>query len=110
IFSLGSMFDIQVERQTEQQAKPAPLMIREITTVISFGARMYPALAIVISTAPINVSLYLLIRSAILPARGRQNREHRFISPPTKPMTAADAPMLSVNPVISGVTSMGLDI
>ena len=62
------------------------------------------------NTAPAKESLYLLILSARLPARGRQNKDTRFIIPPTSPISAADAPMLSVNPVISGVTSMGLAI
>ena len=52
----------------------------------------------------------MLSLSARLPASGRQKRETRFISPPTNPITAAVPPMLSVNPVISGVTSIGLDI
>src|SRR5699024_7478389 len=102
--------DIQVERHTEQQANPMPLMILAITTTVSLGAKMYPALAIVINMAPINVSLYLLILSARFPAIGLQNREQRFIRPPTNPITAADAPMLPAKPVIRGVTSMGLDI
>ena len=85
-------------------------MILDTTTTAAFGARIYPIHAIVMNAAPINDTLYLLNLSARFPARGLQNREHRFIRPPTKPMTAADAPMLSVNPVIRGVTSIGLDI
>lgn len=59
--------------------------------------------------APAVDTLYLLSRSARLPTRGRQNREHRFISPPITPISAADAPTLPAKPVISGVTSMGLE-
>ena len=60
--------------------------------------------------APIKESLYLLILSARFPASGRQTSDTRFIRPPINPMTAAVAPMLSENPVIRGVASIGLDI
>ena len=62
------------------------------------------------NTPPIKDTLYLLSLSARFPASGLQNRETRFIRPPTKPITAAVAPMFSANPVIKGVTSMGLDM
>ena len=110
IFSFGSILDIQVAIHTEQHANPNPLMILAMMTTISFGAKIYPTHAAVMNTAPINESLYLLILSARFPAIGRQSRDTRFIRPPTSPIRAAEAPILSVNPVISGVTSMGLAI
>ena len=45
-----------------------------------------------------------------LDERDVTRNEQRFIIPPTIPIRAADEPMLSVNPVISGVTSIGLAI
>ena len=51
---------------------------------------------------------YLLILSIKLPTAGRQNREQRFIMPPTMPIKAALAPRLSEKPVMRSVTSMGL--
>ena len=38
ILSFGSSWDIQVERQTEQQEKPTPQTIRDNTITAVFGA------------------------------------------------------------------------
>lgn len=51
-------------------------------------------------------SVRLLVRSARLPAIGRQNRETTFIIAATTPISAPPAPRLSENPAISGEISM----
>lgn len=56
---------------------------------------------------PINASLYLLCKSAKLPANGLQIMEHTFISPPASPIIAPPAPMVFAKPVISGVVIIG---
>ena len=109
ICSFGSSRENHVDRLIEHRAKPKPLITRAAMTTCGLQAKTYPRQDAIRHTAPIQDNTYFLTLSEKAPTKGRQHREQRFIRPPIRPIRAALAPNEPENPVMIGVTAMGLE-